>query len=307
MYTIKEAATRSGVGIPLLRAWERRYGVVTPARSAGGYRLYDADAIARLQAMKRLIDTGWSAQQAADHVRSLGSGQLADIAADAQPTRANPGSPVVEDATASSIVARLVGAAYELDAVGFEAGLDEAYAATRFEVATDRVVMPAMREIGTGWERGEVSIAGEHAASHAVMRRMAMAFEAAGEPAAGRPILVGLGPGSYHELGALAFAVAGRRAGLPILYLGPNLPVASWVSAVEQRSASAAVVGAPTLSDAKRARRVIDGLRGARPDLLLAVGGDGAAKATRGTPAIALPGDSIAGALSAFETARAGS
>ena len=31
MYTIKEASARSGVGAPLIRAWERRYGVVAPS------------------------------------------------------------------------------------------------------------------------------------------------------------------------------------------------------------------------------------------------------------------------------------
>ena len=39
MYTIKEAALRTGLTESVLRAWERRYGVVTPARTAGGYRV----------------------------------------------------------------------------------------------------------------------------------------------------------------------------------------------------------------------------------------------------------------------------
>ena len=46
MYKIKEAAARSGVSVPLLRAWERRYGIVSPTRTASGYRLYDEDALA---------------------------------------------------------------------------------------------------------------------------------------------------------------------------------------------------------------------------------------------------------------------
>src|SRR5215212_3263433 len=61
MYTIKEASARSGVPIPLLRAWERRYGVVRPARTAAAYRLYADEDIARLRAMRRLLDDGWSA------------------------------------------------------------------------------------------------------------------------------------------------------------------------------------------------------------------------------------------------------
>ena len=58
MYTIKQAAIRSGVSVPLLRAWERRYGIVLPARTATGYRLYDDAALARLRTMRRLVDEG---------------------------------------------------------------------------------------------------------------------------------------------------------------------------------------------------------------------------------------------------------
>ena len=68
MYTIKEASARSGVGIPLLRAWERRYGVVVPTRTSSGYRLYDDAAIGD-RGMRQLIAAGWSAQQAAERVR----------------------------------------------------------------------------------------------------------------------------------------------------------------------------------------------------------------------------------------------
>src|SRR4051794_27389129 len=68
MYTIKEAALRSGVSVPLLRAWERRYGVVEPERTASGYRLYDDRAITRLRAMRALIAEGWSASNAAARI-----------------------------------------------------------------------------------------------------------------------------------------------------------------------------------------------------------------------------------------------
>src|SRR6185436_1880698 len=88
MYTIKQASLRTGIDVSLIRAWERRYGVVHPERSAGGYRLYDDDAIARLRAMRALIAQGWSAAQAAAAVvdappsagtASAGPSDLADI------------------------------------------------------------------------------------------------------------------------------------------------------------------------------------------------------------------------------------
>ena len=60
MYTISEAADRAGVSAELLRAWERRYEIVTPRRTAAGYRLYDEAAIGRVRAMRGLVDEGWT-------------------------------------------------------------------------------------------------------------------------------------------------------------------------------------------------------------------------------------------------------
>ena len=77
MYTIKQAAARSGLTVPTVRVWERRYGVVHPERTPSGYRLYDDAAIARLIAMRHLVEVqGIRPSQAADQVLAAG----ADIA-----------------------------------------------------------------------------------------------------------------------------------------------------------------------------------------------------------------------------------
>ena len=302
MYTIKEASARSGVGIPLLRAWERRYGVVVPTRTSSGYRLYDDAAIGRLQAMRQLIGAGWSAKQAADRVRGASDADFPELASsasfDAMQGTAAEGSP------AEDLVTRLVTAARVIDATGLEAALDEAFSSARFEIAADRVVMPALRAIGDAWERGDISVAGEHAASHAVLRRLAMAYEAAGDPGDERPVLVGLGAGSRHELGAFAFAVAARRAGLPVLYLGPDLPADEWTSAAAERDARAAVIGVATRADVRRAMKVLGALRSTRPRMLLAAGGDQAARAARATDALELP-ESLSTAVVAVREALA--
>ena len=56
MYSIKQASIRSGVSVPLIRAWERRYGVVSPQRTPSGYRLYDDEAVATLIRVRELTD-----------------------------------------------------------------------------------------------------------------------------------------------------------------------------------------------------------------------------------------------------------
>jgi methanogenic corrinoid protein MtbC1 len=129
-------------------------------------------------------------------------------------------------------------------------------------------------ELGDAWAAGRLSVAGEHAASHAVLRRLAAAFEAAGGRASGPAVIVALPPGARHELGALAFAITARRAGLPVAYLGPDLPLEDWRSATA--SAGAAVIGVPTEADVEAAIHLARRLRRAHPHLVVAVGGSAA-------------------------------
>ena len=74
MFTIKQAAARTGLSVPIIRVWERRYGVVQPSRTPAGYRLYDDESIARLVAMRRLVaEEGWKPSQAAQRVLEPGT------------------------------------------------------------------------------------------------------------------------------------------------------------------------------------------------------------------------------------------
>jgi len=56
---------RVGVSRELLRAWEQRYGLLQPLRSDGGFRLYSSVDEQRVRAMRRHLDAGVSAAQAA--------------------------------------------------------------------------------------------------------------------------------------------------------------------------------------------------------------------------------------------------
>jgi MerR family transcriptional regulator, light-induced transcriptional regulator len=264
MYTIKQAAVRSGVNVPLLRAWERRYGIVAPARTDSGYRLYDDEAIGRLRAMRALVDEGWSARQAAERVAAATPDQLATLGE-------APERPAVEpDGTAATFVE----AAARMDGAAIERALDEMFASGSFERVVEDRLYPALEALGDAWATGRVDVAGEHAASSAAVRRLSMAFEAAGTaPTDQPPILVGLPPGVRHEVAALAFATAARRAGLPILYLGADVPVASWTAAVERTSARAVAFGVVMDRDVAAADAVVTTLSTGHPQLVIAVGG----------------------------------
>ena len=265
MYTIGQAATRSGINVTLLRAWERRYGIVSPVRTEGGYRLYDDGAIERLRAMRRLVDEGLAPRQAADQLRSADPERVAELAgAGALP---QPALDPVE--TTSAFVA---GAA-RIDGEAIEAALDEMFARGSFERVVEERLYPALHALGDAWASGEVDVAGEHAASAAAIRRLAMAFEAAGGNGGPAPVLIGLPSGARHEIGSLAFATAVRRAGIPVVYLGSDVPAASWVAAARRTGARAVAMGVVLDDDVATANDVIAAMDGLRPSPVLAVGG----------------------------------
>jgi methanogenic corrinoid protein MtbC1 len=183
----------------------------------------------------------------------------------------------------------LVGAAGRYDLAAVDRSLDELFGRGSFEAVIDDLVLPAMRMLGQAWADGEIDVAAEHLASGAVLRRLSALFSVGGTPGSGARVLVGLPPDSRHELGALAFAVALRRLGVDVLYLGADVPVASWVDAVSQGSAAAAVIGVVTSRDVASAADVVARIHEARPDLILAVGGSSAGGFAAATDVVVLP------------------
>jgi DNA-binding transcriptional MerR regulator/methylmalonyl-CoA mutase cobalamin-binding subunit len=273
MYTIKEASARSGVGAPLIRAWERRYGVVEPIRTPSGYRLYDDATINVLVTMRGLTEAGWTASEAA---RAISAGEIPVEVAN---TDAPASAPAIQRAGAPSAtaehrartIARFVAAAQSTSPVDTEAALDAIFAAGSFEAVVDDLLLPAMAALGDAWVAGTLGVAAEHAASAAVGRRLAAVYQAAGVPA--RPsVLVGLPPGARHELGTLAFAAALRRRGVGVLYLGGDVTVEGWIDVAARTRARAAVVGVVVPSDREGAAAVIAALR-EQAVSIIAVGG----------------------------------
>jgi methanogenic corrinoid protein MtbC1 len=286
---------------------------VKPVRSEGGYRLYDEQGLQLLRAMGALVAGGWSASQAAEHLRSDESdnsdgsdgrdagpdeqgpwdayltdeGAVAvDVAGsvDAAATDSGPGAdtPSPEDSGAWDVTALARGAA-EMDPTAVAEAVDRAFAAGTLEQVVDTWLMPALQMLGAQWRAGRVDVAGEHVVSATLHRRLGAAMDATPRPPHGPRVAVGLARGSHHELGILAFSVILRRAGVDVLYLGADLPAQHWVAVVEQHRPAAVVVGVPTATDVLAVRETVAALHAARPKLAVHVGGGAQFEVGQGT------------------------
>src|SRR5579885_2828091 len=103
-YPIGVVATLTGLPVDVIRAWERRYGVPRPARTAGGHRLYSPRDVALLRRAAALRAEGHATATACAQARVEAAG----------PATVPPVDPVVLPG-ATSLRERLCGAALNLD------------------------------------------------------------------------------------------------------------------------------------------------------------------------------------------------
>lgn len=271
MYTIKRAAEQVGISTATLRAWELRYGIVAPERTDGGYRIYDENHVRVLQQMAKLVEEGQVPSLAAREVLSQRGTRMLTTC---QPIPHAAVDDPEGHTHLTSFAELMIEAAASLDATALSAVLNDMFALATYEPVVDRYLLPAMDALGNAWASGRVSVAGEHLASHAVMRRLGMVYESASSFGGNKPrILIGLAPGVRHEVGLFAFAVAARRCGLATDYLGADLPVADWISSTVAPDVAAIVLALPTVSDIVSTAAVVSAVRSHRSDLLIAVGG----------------------------------
>lgn len=245
MYTVGRTAQLTGVPRETLRKWEQRYGVVSPARTEGNYRLYDDEAVRRLSVMRDLVDSGWSPREAARRILEEPTGSA---------VLPRPGSPLAR-------LDDLASCGEDFDVVRLESMLDKAFAEGDLALAVDEWLMPSLVRLGEAWQQGTVGVAGEHFVSAAVLRRLAQAFHQLPHPDSDAPhVVAGLARGSRHELGVMAFSMVLRSRGVNVTYLGADLPVESWVDTVRALMPEAVVLAVPTVEDLPAVREAVQAM-----------------------------------------------
>jgi MerR family transcriptional regulator, light-induced transcriptional regulator len=267
---IGELSRRSGVSPELLRAWERRYGLLEPTRSAGGLRLYSAADLDRVRTMQQHLAEGLAAAEAAA------------LAAEAEPR--------ADQAVAFSPA----GARRDLDASlsGFDEArahsvLDELFSTATLDSILSDVLIPFLHELGERWERGEITVAQEHFAS-SVLRGRLLGLARGWDRGIGPRVLLSCAPGERHDLGLIAFGLALRARGFRILYLGADTPIESVAQTARAAHPQFVVVSAVS---AELFKEIAGALRDLAAEYPVYLGGAGATAVGRDFPT--LTGDPV--------------
>ncbi|RKH12511.1 MerR family transcriptional regulator [Corallococcus sp. CA053C] len=216
-YRIHIAAELSGVRVELIRAWERRYGVLAPERTPAGYRVYTDRDVALLKRLKALTEEGVAISEAAKLVPRL----MADL--DAGPPQVQERQESGTRAQPEAWRAAVLEAAEAYDQPRVSRILDQVLSSLPPLRALEDVLVPVQREVGERWHAGALSVAQEHLVTQVVRERLVSLLHGAPEGVRKHAVLACF-PEEEHELGLLGAALRLRYSGVRVTLLGQRVP-----------------------------------------------------------------------------------
>jgi methylmalonyl-CoA mutase cobalamin-binding subunit len=228
-YPLRVAVRRTGLSAERLRAWEARYGAVSPLRTPGGSRRYRETDLERLRLLREAVDAG----HRIGDVVGLDLEVLRAFLAPGRPP-ATPAARGFED---------LIGCLERLEADRVREWL-EAEQARRGALDFARsFALPLLVEVGRRWEAGRLSVAAEHLASSLLASMFGAALRETSPPASDVGIVFATPAGERHALGLFVAALAAAQAGAEPILLGADVPEDDLVASVLRSRACVLALG----------------------------------------------------------------
>jgi MerR family transcriptional regulator, light-induced transcriptional regulator len=225
---IRTVASLTGVNAVTLRAWERRYGLFKPVRTAKGHRLYTHEHVELIRRVLVLIERGVPISQARQALVGEGLEPKAASEPDHGPWRAWR--------------ERMAAAVARFDEDALDQVCDEALALHPVERVTRLLFMPLLAELGERWQKVAGGVAEEHFFSVYLRSAIGARFHHRHRLESGPRLLAACAPGEQHEIGLLLFSLAAHEAGLRTVPLGANVPLAELGHAAKRAACSAIVL-----------------------------------------------------------------
>jgi DNA-binding transcriptional MerR regulator len=250
-FNLKVVLQETNIAADTLRAWERRYGLPMPQRTAGGHRLYsqyDIETIKWLLArqteglsISRAVDL-WNEHNASGADPLAGFSPSTFIAVQATPTIY-----ISPDTNLDSLRAQWIAACMKFSEANSEQVLNQAFSMFPVESVCMEILQRGMVEIGSLWYENGASVQQEHFASGLAMRRLDSLLSASPAPTRNQTVLVGCPPNEWHTFTTLLLSLLLRRRGLNVIYLGANVPAEQFEETVRSVNAKLVILVAQTL------------------------------------------------------------
>ncbi len=242
-FPIRVLAEKTSVGTSTLRAWERRYGLLHPARTPKGHRLYCEADVRRVDKIVHLLNDGHSLGRIAHILETENHHGMAT-------QLDNAGLSSEMSSVWTQFIQHTLEATRDFNIERIDAIFNEASSLYPVDMVTDRLIQPTIEALGSQWKaHPERGIAEEHFYTSWLKNRLGARFHHAYSQARGARIICACLPGSYHEIGLMLFALSALARGYRVLYFGADLPLDQLPYIAQRSAARAIVLGAQTKID----------------------------------------------------------
>ena len=228
LFPIRTVSELTGVNSITLRAWESRYGLIEPVRKASGHRLYTQEHIDLINRVVGLLDRGMRIGQAKAEILS-GS----DSESSVDDERQNNWRRYING---------MIAAIIRFDEHALERTYADALSHYPVRLVTEKLLTPALKEIGERWVSGKGSIAEEHFFGLYLRNKLGARFHHRAQNQTGPKLLMACLPGDLHEIGLLLFALDACDHGFQTILLGANMPLDEFPDAVKKTECDAIVL-----------------------------------------------------------------
>lgn len=276
-YNINITSKLTGLSAHTLRAWEKRYQIVTPKRNSSGHRLYSDEEVSRLKILNNLCNHGHSISQLQDKDIS----ELNELVEDAgiqddQETEEFQimSDPILAESSLNNLLLALEG--YRLDVVSHEF-YNIKMKLSHKDLAL-HVISPLMQIIGRKVIEKQFSIAQEHALSSILKFHLGQfIYRGQTKKKGSRELYIMTTPeNDYHEFGILLASLLCTHYDHNFFFLGPNLPAEAVIQAANSLEATHVIIGTTTANSKDPLDNyLLEVIKGIGPNKSLMVGGNG--------------------------------
>lgn len=212
MFPIRTVSNLTGVNSVTLRAWERRYQLITPKRTPKGHRLYSQQDIDTIRKVLQLLDQG------------ISIGQVKPMLD--QPAPADkPIQPEVVHNEWGRYQQRFLDAIYQFDEQALDAVYNDVLSLYPQGMVITQLITPLLKQLGSDWNQREAGIAEEHFFSLYLRNKIGARLQHVSTMSDGPKLLVACLPDEHHEIGMLLFCLAMISYGYQVSAFGANLPL----------------------------------------------------------------------------------
>jgi DNA-binding transcriptional MerR regulator len=234
----------------VLRAWERRYQLPSPQRTAGGHRLYSEYDIEILKWLKTRQEEGLSISRAVSLWRELSASgdPLANVK---NPLGKSEAGYSAAFANIDTFREQWISACMAFDATTAENILNQALSLFSIENVSLHIIQRGLYDVGEKWMTGSASVQQEHFATALAHNRLQALIAGTPAPLLDKTILIGCPSGELHTIPGLLLTLLLRREGFKVVYLGADIPVAQLTETADSIKPALIILAAQRLPSAR--------------------------------------------------------